>query len=675
MSENPTPEEYQNWVSFKRREWHERRADTAERDVPEGRIGNLVIQLRRRARVSDNRARWILAALLITVLSGLFYYVGAPLWDQLLDGQRQTYEKQIADADIRSRELNEERAGLVSILSAALPIVGNPETIAAEDILGVVTLDGGKVMIAYGAGGQIMRSLDQGVTWNKRLLSDRKTINQIISVNNGSLLVGAANAGKIIVSYDRGETWVSNEVLDLSVDRKDNFLGVIALNRGEVLIGFGENGTITRSENRGVSWMTDKGDDLPTLHGMIYLADDDVLIGYGEVGTIIRSNDKGKSWGPNLNHETDDINGMLVLDGGNILVGFGYYGTIVRSLNKGEDWETSENFDGTTLNGMLAIDQGNILLGYGEIGTIIRSPDFGATWGADVNRYAEDLNDMISVDAGALLVAVGEGGAVLQSTNLGEDWNLVTTGSETMLHTVLTLGSKDSIMAFGNAGVKVAFSNNNERQFNALDLNNGSLSAALKTDQELKNFLNGIDGLDLDTRGEIEAQFGQLIARREGIIEDRKEAEDNIRSIIAGTYSLELIRVAFQGFMRSCTIVENPDSETIAACTAAWTAQQELLQDTWWKTLAERTPPGVLVLFLLATLGGLYRYNLRMAGFYHSRADALELLSLNLAKTAVDALAVYSDSLAADKVEFKASKTPADQATEIAKAAATARPR
>ena len=79
-------------------------------------------------------------------------------------------------------------------------------------------------------------------------------------------------------------------------------------------------------------------------------------------------------------------------------------------------------------------------------------------------------------------------------------------------------------------------------------------------------------------------------------------------------------------------------------------------------------PPGVLLLFLLATLGGLYRYCLRMAGFYHSRADALELLNAGLDKAQQAALSALSADIAADKVEFGKTNSPADQAIELAKA-------
>ena len=63
-------------------------------------------------------------------------------------------------------------------------------------------------------------------------------------------------------------------------------------------------------------------------------------------------------------------------------------------------------------------------------------------------------------------------------------------------------------------------------------------------------------------------------------------------------------------------------------------------------------PPGILLLFLLATLAGLYRYNMRMAGF--PRAD--EPMSLGYASDDYDEVVKLAEPMAADKVEFGATR-------------------
>lgn len=75
---------------------------------------------------------------------------------------------------------------------------------------------------------------------------------------------------------------------------------------------------------------------------------------------------------------------------------------------------------------------------------------------------------------------------------------------------------------------------------------------------------------------------------------------------------------------------------------------------------------GFLVVFFLATLGELYRYNLRPSYFNASRADALEFFRIR-GISDPNELDKISGILAADKVELgKAATTPIDQAIKLA---------
>ena len=154
---------------------------------------------------------------------------------------------------------------------------------------------------------------------------------------------------------------------------------------------------------------------------------------------------------------------------------------------------------------------------------------------------------------------------------------------------------------------------------------------------------------------------------------------------------LDTARQDFGAFMATCrngilpgTAAKDdktgPSPEPLTlACIEGWKAEQASEQQSWWGTLAEQVPQGVLLLFLLATLGGLYRYNLRLAAFHHSRADALELLSIGreaeaakgaLSPEEVDALGKIANALAADKVPFSNARTPVDQAVDVVRAVA-----
>lgn len=80
-------------------------------------------------------------------------------------------------------------------------------------------------------------------------------------------------------------------------------------------------------------------------------------------------------------------------------------------------------------------------------------------------------------------------------------------------------------------------------------------------------------------------------------------------------------------------------------------------------TLTTRLGAAALLLFLIQILVPMYRYNTRLSGFYHSRADALQLI-----RTAdFSQLSMLVDVLAPDDVEFgRAPKTPTQEIIDLA---------
>ena len=88
-------------------------------------------------------------------------------------------------------------------------------------------------------------------------------------------------------------------------------------------------------------------------------------------------------------------------------------------------------------------------------------------------------------------------------------------------------------------------------------------------------------------------------------------------------------RAAFAAFMEGCRTgaARAEDAALTTACVDAFAASEAVTRSgNGGESLAEKVPPGILLLFLLATLSGLYRYNVRLAGFHNGRADALELM-------------------------------------------------
>ena len=122
-----------------------------------------------------------------------------------------------------------------------------------------------------------------------------------------------------------------------------------------------------------------------------------------------------------------------------------------------------------------------------------------------------------------------------------------------------------------------------------------------------------------------------------------------------------------------------PQVEILEACVDAFRVAVAEDHTNWYKFLVERATPALLLLFLLATMGAGYRYNLRLAALHDSRADAIALWAGTDRQMGVDPesgkqigdaspdLIALIEAMAADKMGFKEPRTPVDTITDIAK--------
>jgi len=145
---------------------------------------------------------------------------------------------------------------------------------------------------ALGAYGILLQTTDGGTTWH--LLSDRLDnpdnyhLYGITRSLSGTLLV-AGEAGTLLRSRDNGETW----------DRpaspyQGSFFGIVAAQDGG-LLAFGLRGNVFRSTDEGDSWSRiDTGDQRTLLSGVARPNGNIVLV--GSAGAVLSSDDHGASF-------------------------------------------------------------------------------------------------------------------------------------------------------------------------------------------------------------------------------------------------------------------------------------------------------------------------------------------------------------------------------------------
>ena len=374
-----------------------------------------------------------------------------------------------------------------------------------------------------------------------------------------------------------------------------------------------------------------------------------------------------------------DLNGHLQLADGSWLI-YGGDGTVVLVDLTGEVQGPIQTRTVADLAGHLQFADGSWLI-YGLGDTVLHIDGTGLMLDPIQSGKITVLLGHLQLADGSWLI-YGWDGTVLHVDNLGVLQDPIQTGTDADLLGHLQLAD-GSWLIYGDSGsaVRVSGTLSNDLKNGAPDPAEPSNAAA--DDAAIRTFLeNRLKGFSFDVLTDARVKIIEIIGQREIGVVRRNDTEANIEKLPSGAYFLDQQRQGFADFMAICrgssdgrepaspvgATAADPDAVTLA-CAAAWQDKLASEAGNILLTLAQQVPPSILLLFLLATFGGLYRYNLRLAGFHHSRAGALELMILSEVEFDADILTKFSDALAADKVDFRAARTPADLATEMFKAA------
>lgn len=155
------------------------------------------------------------------------------------------------------------------------------------DILKIETMASGKVVL-LGAGGMILYSDDQGVTWNKGTTG---ITNDLYSADfmDGSIGIAVGDNGTLIRTEDGGKTWNLGPSVTTTYLKDIRFIG----NGVFMLVGGG--GQIFRSADGGRDWRKiDVNVTSPLIAVRFNSPTNGVII--SNTGDIFRSEDAGETW-------------------------------------------------------------------------------------------------------------------------------------------------------------------------------------------------------------------------------------------------------------------------------------------------------------------------------------------------------------------------------------------
>ncbi|MDD1979416.1 WD40/YVTN/BNR-like repeat-containing protein [Pseudomonas tussilaginis] len=286
------------------------------------------------------------------------------------------------------------------------------------------------------------------------LRTDRVQINALLKQDSAVLAVG--ERGSILRSDDQGVSWQTAVV---EPQRNVALTALVDLRQHRVL-AVGHDGWILRSTDAGRHWQEVRHDDNlgePLLGA--WSAGGERVLAYGSFGKFYQSEDAGLTWQTlPLDVDSAHLNSM---DGGSdgrrMLVG--EQGLVLRSHDDGQHWQSLPAFYNGSLFGVVRLSA-NLWVSYGMRGHVFVSHDFGDSWsqlkiGNTLPLYGHvrlpETGGVLIVGAGGSLVRLDERG---QLVGVGRLAGLGTLTSAVMLGSRLLVGGERGV--FQDSGGSVA---------------------------------------------------------------------------------------------------------------------------------------------------------------------------------------------------------------------------
>jgi len=273
----------------------------------------------------------------------------------------------------------------------------------------MLLLDGAVVghdIVAVGERGTILRSADNGLTWQSATVPTLATLTGVSFAPESARGWAVGHDALILATTDAGATWTKQWQGE---NLQDSLLDVLALDAQHV-IAVGAYGLFLSTADGGQNWtrrkIVDSDYHLNRLTrgpaGTLYLA--------GEHGTLLRSVDDGATWSRLEAPYDGSFYGILPLDKRTLLA-HGLRGRLFRSADDGATWEPVPNNQPALIATAVKLRSNFIVLA-GQTRALLVSRDYGKTvepWAAPL---ATAVAELLETPDGSIL-ALGEAGATI----------------------------------------------------------------------------------------------------------------------------------------------------------------------------------------------------------------------------------------------------------------------
>lgn len=263
--------------------------------------------------------------------------------------------------------------------------------------------------VAVGERGHILRSEDNGRSWQQAEVPTRATLTGVF-FHDKNLGWAVGHGQTILKTTDGGKTW---ELVHAPTDAESPLLDVwFADSRHGYAVG--AYGTFLATGDGGESWSESRITEEDFHLNQIVTAGGERLFIAAEGGKILRSDDGGKTWALLLPPYAGSFFGALPLGAKSLLI-FGLRGHLFRSDDAGESWSKIPTGTEASLTDGLLLADGTIIIA-GMAGTLLFSHDQGHTFSSHQQSDRKGFTALLSAGADKL-VGVGEFGVKQLSIN------------------------------------------------------------------------------------------------------------------------------------------------------------------------------------------------------------------------------------------------------------------
>lgn len=262
----------------------------------------------------------------------------------------------------------------------------------------------GDLVIAVGERGHILRSQDDGATWEQARVPSRSLLTAIW-LHDERLGWAVGHDETILRTVDGGRTW---ERVHSAPEAERPLLDVwFADDRRGFAVG--AYGAFLATTDGGGSWDERRiGEDDFHLNGIGASADGTLYLA-AEAGHLYRSTDGGSSWSALPSPYAGSFYGVLPLADGAVLA-FGLRGHLFRSTDRGASWTAVPTGTVATLTSGIESGGGHVAIA-GLAGVVVQSADGGRTFAAAEQPDHKGFAAIVTAADGRALLLFGEGGS------------------------------------------------------------------------------------------------------------------------------------------------------------------------------------------------------------------------------------------------------------------------